>query len=193
MPSKMIKKKKVGAPQKYQDIKKFQAIIDKYFKDCLSRTKTSYLKGPKGHPIKFQIPNPRPFTITGLALALGTTRQELINIEHEYQYPQLFVDSIRKAKLRCYNFTEESLWLPKVAQGVIFSLKNNFGWKDMIEITGPGQATMPRIDIKIAVLDKEIAALEGKTGIIVDVTTESVKQVCKDEGKTPQAVESKGE
>lgn len=76
--------------------------------------------------------NKRPYTITGLALALGfTSRQALLN----YQGRKEFVDTITRAKARVEAYAEESLYFPGSANGAKFSLANNFeGWKEKKEI-----------------------------------------------------------
>lgn len=105
---------------------------------------------PVGRPLKFATPEilqekidayftekeeqERPATVTGLALALDTTRETLM----DYQSRDDFADTIRAAKLRCHEYAEEQLYLLKSSRGAEFSLKNNFGWKDKIEheVTG---------------------------------------------------------
>jgi hypothetical protein len=64
------------------------------------------------------------WTITGLALALGTNRQTLMNYEDKDE----FVDTIKKLKTMVENQYEISL-RKNGRSGDIFGLKN-FGWKD---------------------------------------------------------------
>jgi hypothetical protein len=68
-----------------------------------------------------------PITITGLALALDTSRETLIN----YEKREEFFDTIKKCKLVCENYAEKQLY-EKGGSGPIFALKN-FGWKDKTE------------------------------------------------------------
>lgn len=77
-----------------------------------------------------EVPDPKPYTISGLAYFLGTNRQTLLNYEQKDE----FFDTIRAAKARIEMFVEESLWTPKIATGVMFNLKNNFGWVDKSEL-----------------------------------------------------------
>lgn len=104
----------VGKPLKFKTPKSLQKKISDYFKFCDEKN--------------------RPYTITGLALFLDTSRQTLLEYEGEVEgrdgRDPLYADAIRRAKLRCQAFAEESLWTPKVATGVIFNLKNNYGWRD---------------------------------------------------------------
>ena len=104
-----------GRPLKFKTVEELQAKINAYFKKCDSRKATIVLK----NGMKAKVPNPRPYTVTGLAIALGTNRQTLIN----YQEKDEFFDAIAQAKLKCENYAEESLWMPKIATGVIFNLK----------------------------------------------------------------------
>lgn len=78
-----------------------------------------------------------PYTITGLALALDTSRETLL----DYEVKDQFSDTIKKAKLKCQNYTERFLYNGKNATGAIFSLKNNYGWRDKQEtdVTSDGQ------------------------------------------------------
>jgi hypothetical protein len=70
-----------------------------------------------------------PYTITGLALALGTTRDLLIDYEDKDE----FSDTIKEAKAKCHNYAERKLFEAN-ATGPIFNLKNNYGWKDKTEV-----------------------------------------------------------
>jgi hypothetical protein len=99
-----------GRPLKYNDPVEMQILIDKYFDDCDI--------------------NDKPYTITGLALALDTNREALIN----YGKRDEFSHTIRKAKLRIQNYAECCLFNGKNPAGVIFNLKNNHGWVDKQEV-----------------------------------------------------------
>jgi hypothetical protein len=101
----------MGRPMKFTSVEEMQNAIDNYFMDCDD--------------------NGRPYTVSGLAYALGTNRQTLIN----YEGNEEFFDTIKgaKARIECYN--EEKLYDKNVpTTGVIFNLKNNYGWKDKQEI-----------------------------------------------------------
>lgn len=68
------------------------------------------------------------WTITGLALALDTSRETLMNYEDREE----FFDTIKKAKEMVHNAYEIDL-RKKGRSGDIFALKN-FGWSDRQEI-----------------------------------------------------------
>lgn len=126
----------IGRPLKFKTIQELEEKIEKYFSDCNGREKDVILKN--GQIAK--ICEPRPYTITGLALALDTSRETLLDYEETYanrgeteeekEYWQSFSDAIKKAKLRCQNYAEEQLFSGKQATGSIFNLKNNYKWKD---------------------------------------------------------------
>ena len=116
-----------GRPLKYTSVKAMQKDIDKYFAECDE--------------------NGKPYTVSGLAYALGTNRQTLINYEDKEE----FFDTIKGAKAKIERFNEELLYskdAPTV--GVIFNLKNNYGWKDKQEIEADVKNDMT---IKIDLID----------------------------------------
>jgi len=97
-----------GRPLKFKSVQELQDKIDSFFLACDEKEE--------------------PYTITGLALALDTTRDLLIDYGNKEEYS----DTIKTAKLKCHNYAEKRLYGNNVA-GVIFSLKNNYGWKDKTE------------------------------------------------------------
>lgn len=116
-------------PRKYETAHHMQVAIDHYFESCLDRTWVE-----KIHPVtreeymEEKIEQLRPYTVTGLAVALGfETRESLLYYEHIN--PE-FLSAITKAKLKCHCYAEESLYRKQQVAGVIFSLKNNYGWQD---------------------------------------------------------------
>ena len=116
-----------GRPLKYNSVEDMQKDIDKYFAECDEKQK--------------------PYTVSGLAYALGTNRQTLIN----YEAKEEFFDTIKGAKARIELFNEEMLYNKDVSTtGVIFNLKNNYGWKDKQEIEAEVNTDM---NIKIELCD----------------------------------------
>lgn len=69
-------------------------------------------------------------SITGLALHLGVTRRCLT----DYSKTDKFGDLIEEAKLRCENILEERMIQGVPPTGMIFILKNNYGWSDKVDI-----------------------------------------------------------
>lgn len=113
-----------GRPLKFQSVEELQTAIDAYFAQCLI--------------------DEEPLTVTGLALALDTTRQTLINYEDREE----FLDAIKKAKTRVENYAEKRLFSGN-ATGPIFALKN-FDWTDKQTIAGDADAPL-KVDTKIEI------------------------------------------
>lgn len=107
---------KTGRPLKFETVEDLKNQIDLYFHTT-----------PKDE-----------WTITGLALALDTTRQTLINYENKDE----FLDTIKRAKLMVENGYEIDL-KKSGRTGTIFALKN-FDWKDQnsTDITSKGEKIM---------------------------------------------------
>ena len=107
-------KNSVGRPLKFKNEKELQKKIDAWLRLCKK--------------------DKRPLTITGLALALNTSRDLLIDYENKDEFSY----TIKRAKLLCENYAEESLFIGKNVAGAIFNLKNNYGWKEKQEIEHQG-------------------------------------------------------
>jgi hypothetical protein len=110
-----------GRPLLFGTVEDMKKKIDEYFNSCYRVVEDD--KGNKNTE------NIRPLTITGLALALDTNRETLLN----YGNKEEFFDTVRAAKLKIQNFAEENLFTNRNASGIIFNLKNNYGWADRIE------------------------------------------------------------
>jgi hypothetical protein len=108
----------MGRPLKFQSPEDLQAKIDAYFGSCLD---------DEGKIV-------RPITISGLALALDTSRETLC----DYQHRDEFSDTVARAKLRVEQYAEEQLYVGKNSSGPIFALKN-FGWKDQHQVESTGK------------------------------------------------------
>lgn len=78
-----------------------------------------------------------PYLITGLALALDTTRKTLLDYKEKDEYR----DVIKWMRLKCENWAEKHLFSGKNPAGVIFNMKNNYGWKnqDSVDVTTQGE------------------------------------------------------
>ena len=129
--------------KKWENIEELEPLIVKYFDDCDSEK--------------------RPYTVTGLACALETTRKTLM----EYQVKDEFSKLLVGAKAKCENYAEEKLYTGSNVAGVIFSMKNNYGWTDKIDLGGAvdlgiGELTDAELDAKIKEKQDKINALEEK-------------------------------
>ena len=101
---------KVGRPMKFKSVEELQTKIDNYFKECNE--------------------NNEIYTVTGLAMALDTDRQTLVNYSNREEY----FDTIKKAKQKIENQMVNraltGVYNPTVS---IFLMKNNFGYVDKQE------------------------------------------------------------
>lgn len=102
---------------KYKTEKELKEAINKYFNKCDEEGKH--------------------YTMTGLALSLGIDRTTLVR----YGDRDLFATLIKNAKAKVEEQLEESLYRLGNNSGVIFNLKNNYGWKDNVEVTDKTQLT----------------------------------------------------
>lgn len=109
-----------GRPLLYTYPKKMQEKIDAYFSSCTDDN------------------GENPMTITGLALALGMSRQELC----VYAEKGEFSDTIKRAKQRVEEQCEKRC-IRRGNAGDIFMLKN-YGWQDKTvqELTGANGGTI---------------------------------------------------
>jgi hypothetical protein len=146
-----------GRPLKFKSVKELQQKIDAYFAMCdphveqvkewvEARDKSGkLLKDDNGLNYLIEIEHmvmtkQIPYGITGLALALDTSRETLLDYEKgKYDsgediegYKAEFSDTIKAAKVKIENYNELMLYSPSPT-GTIFNLKNNFGWKDKTE------------------------------------------------------------
>jgi len=79
------------------------------------------------------------YTVTGLALALNMSRMELIR----YAGRPEFSDTIKKAKARVEAELERRLYGKNGnVAGIIFGLKNNFGWEEVQKNEASGTLTI---------------------------------------------------
>lgn len=117
---------KGGRPPKYKTPEELEQLIDGYFAKCEAT----------GEPI----------TLTGLCMAIGTTRDTLIT----YGKKDEFVDTIKKARNKVENSYELRL-INRGNAGDIFALKQ-FGWSDRQDVNIGGQKDAP-FEVNIKVVD----------------------------------------
>ncbi|OHR73997.1 hypothetical protein HMPREF3291_05270 [Bacillus sp. HMSC76G11] len=136
-----------GRPLLFESPEALQERIDQYFESCHEEVWEQSADGQwhqlldkEGLPMMRRV---KPYTITGLAAYLGTTRRTLL----DYEERDGFSHTIRAAKTKIEAFVEESLWQPKIATGVAFNLKNNFGWQDKSEVNMSGDLEI-KVDIE---------------------------------------------
>ena len=146
-----VSKNPVGRPLKFESVEVLEQRIEAYFADCdkeedtrkwfhdaiefdeetKKRLCTNCWASAKSRGcmlVSGHLKLPRPYTVTGLAVWLNTSRQTLLN----YEEKELFFDTILAAKQRIENYAEEKLYdSGSPTRGVIFSLSNNAqGWAE---------------------------------------------------------------
>lgn len=116
----------MGRPKKYANKEDLENKINSYFDWCDSQKQELY--NDKGQITKVIS---KPYTVSGLCLYLGITRETLNQYEDNNDYS----DTIKRAKMRIENDVEEGIMTGRINTiSGIFNLKNNFGWKDKQEI-----------------------------------------------------------
>jgi len=102
-------------PLKYKSAEQVQELIDGYFTDCDA--------------------NNKPYTITGLAYALGTCRKVLLDYQYQEQkhidskIADKISDAITRAKQRCEVYANEALYDKCKARGAERDLAVNYAWR----------------------------------------------------------------
>jgi len=119
-----------GRPKLYTDVAEVEAIIADYFKT------EAYIG--EGDNVIFAP------TMSGLAYHLEMDRKSLLN----YSNDEKFFLTIKRARDRVHTALEKRLYGNNVT-GIIFNLKNNFGWKDVkaTELTGEGGGPIEVSDV----------------------------------------------
>lgn len=141
---------KRGRPMKYGTTEELKEAITKYFDSCFEVVwvdkqirddegnwleeevdgKMKKIVRPVKHLAMVEVP-----TVSGMAVALGTTRRTLLDYEDEkHNNPPDFAHTIKDAKQRIEAYAEQKLFGGAQVAGVIFNLKNNFKWSDKQEM-----------------------------------------------------------
>jgi hypothetical protein len=152
---------------KFPTVEGLQSKIDAFFDSCYEVDEET------GKKVQVE-----PFTITGLALALDTSREVLMDIQNRVSegYTKEHSDCLLRAKLKCHNYAEKQLFTAKSPQGSIFALKQ-YGWKDVqiVENTGPNggplliQAVNAYSDEDLKAMEEIMARSQQISGEIVDI------------------------
>lgn len=123
----MTAAKQFGRPLLFKTPEELQLKIQDYFDDCDSRV-VKQIYNKLGDVVAEVT---APYTVTGLAYYLGTSRETLIN----YSKRENFFDTINKAKAFIESRLQESSLLGHYNPAItIFSLKNNYNWKEKTEV-----------------------------------------------------------
>lgn len=159
----------MGRPMKFKTPEDLQKQIDKYFAYCDPHIEEYdmplFVKEEHNEAGGYyrtvraqQISQRRPYTISGLAVFLDTSRDVLLDYERladkdpedlpehlrgDKKFLQDFSNTIKRAKMRVHGFVEEKLLGGGHPAGPIFNLKNNFSnWEDRTVVDDPAAAEM---------------------------------------------------
>lgn len=169
-----------GRPLKFKSPEELEKLINAYFDSCEPHpemvTRWAYSKktiinkkgedeevtnydAPLYQETREELTRGELYTINGLALFLGTNRETIL----EYEDRPQFADTIKGAKTRIQKQLETALYGNNVT-GVIFNLKNNYGWKDKTEVdtTISGSLATGEIDPEVGKRFGEFLKLDTK-------------------------------
>lgn len=123
--------RQVGRPRLVQSVKELEERAEAYFKDCNDKNE--------------------PYGMAGLAYALGFTDRK--SLSDYSSYGEKFAETLSVIRLRVEADKEKRLCSrDHFTPGVIFDLKNNFGWKDSQDLNIGGQEGRP-LDIRVVFVD----------------------------------------
>lgn len=119
---------------KYKTVEELEVAINEYFDYCDNRIRQVYSKKSDG---VIEIIDPEPYTMSGLAYAMGIDRDTLLNYSKREEY----FGTIKKARDKVHSDVERRL-MEGQPTGAIFNLKNNFNWRDQTQqdITSKGES-----------------------------------------------------
>lgn len=142
-------KNKGGRPLKFKTVEELESRIRDYFSACDPHTEMRRVESgtdQQGRTIfadREVMTEQKPYTISGLAIALDTNRETLLDYEsgkHDEKAGDFegadrrFSDAVKAAKVRVQSDVEERLLSGMPSTGMIFWLKNNAGWRDRQEV-----------------------------------------------------------
>lgn len=119
---------KAGRPRAFKNVEEVKSKIDAYFNYCEEKEK--------------------PYTMSGLAYYLEIDRRTLLN----YSKNEEFFPLIKKARDRVQMQLEEGLYRLGNNSGIIFNLKNNFDWKDKVEVKN---TNLPKVEELLSKIEEQ--------------------------------------
>lgn len=165
-----------GRPLKFPTVESLSYQIDRYFnsisydEQAINEIGDPILDREGNHIVKINYVSPP--SVLGLCLFLDIDRVTLA----DYQSKEGFSCTIQKAKTKIEQYLADQLHRPTQVAGIIFNLKNNFGWKDTqnIEVTGAeggplqvqGISALSDTDLKLMIEIMERAQIQGE---VVDI------------------------
>ena len=164
---------KVGRPRKYT-AERLTECMTKYFNSICY---LEIVKDEKGVPLldldgneAKRIAYISPPSVLGMCLFLEIDRDTL----SEYQKLDGFTAPIKAAKAKCERYLADQLHRSTQVAGIIFTLKNNFGWQDVQVIEQTATNPLPIASTAAYSLEdlkrlEEIMSKAAITGEVVDI------------------------
>ena len=148
-----------GRPRKWTSVAEMQKAIDAYFAACDAHMSPFVTK--IGTVV--DVSDPTPYTMTGLAETIGISRKRLKDYEgRDDDYGEEFRPTIARAREMVERDSEERLQRGKGSdRGIMFSLKNNYGWRDTQEIEHRGGIGIEISDRGRSLIDRLTQRLRG--------------------------------
>ena len=140
-------KKPRGRPLLFNDVKKLDARVKKYFKSCWTQKidmwgNPVFIKDANGKKTKKKVMiQSKPYTVGGLAVFLDCSEDSLVRYRDGEGERKEFCGTIKRACDIIYSYKQEYLYSGRNTVGAIFDLKNNYGWKDKVETEHSGNIT----------------------------------------------------
>lgn len=144
-----------GRPLKFETVDELDMAIQLYFDKQDPHVESHMVatghnaNGETMFETRKVLTDQKPYTMSGLARALGVSRQTLL----DYSQRDEFLDSIEAAKARCQEYAESQLFGP-YANGAKFNLINNYqgkhqNWADKqaVDHTTDGKSINPVVRI----------------------------------------------
>ena len=147
----------MGAPRRYEDPKKLEAAIEKYFKSITRRVVVTEAVDTgeldeKGHKIFTREPVLNecgkevtridyivPPTVWDLCEALGISESTWENYCDPQKHPEFLGATTRaRGRMRAWNQMQLLTREGKDLKGIIFNLENNYGYREKHDITHRG-------------------------------------------------------
>ncbi len=142
-----------GRPLLFATVDELDMAIQKYFDAQDPHVETHMIA--TGHTAKGEtmfedrkvLTDQKPYTMHGLARALGIDRKTLLNYKNRDEY----FPSIQAALDRCAEYAEQALYT-NASNGAKFVLTNNHGWTDKQVLAGDKDAPLMPVGLDAAIL-----------------------------------------
>lgn len=160
-----------GTRWKYRTPEEMQQVVDRYFHDCALNL--AWLEGGEDIEREFRVTEDTYPALSGLALALGMSRAKMLSyrVNDGSVLAEAFASVVAEAKARVEAALEQRLLRGGNVQGVVFALKNSFGWRDKDIVAGSDTIE------SAAVIERVVVSVPAKRQLGSDNSEGEVKDV----------------